>query len=77
MTYQQDKFKLNTSKHGLGIKMDDKYAGHGGTFVLDPDTGLRKLVEQTKPANNPAPDSAPEDLNDATISKKDNASSKS
>ena len=28
----------------------DEYHGQGGSFLLDPKTGKRKLIEQTKPA---------------------------
>ena len=30
--------------------MEDKYAGQGGTYLLDPKTGKRKLIRQTQPA---------------------------
>ena len=29
---------------------DDEYAGLGGSYVVDPETGLRVLVERTQPA---------------------------
>jgi hypothetical protein len=29
----------------------DKYQGQGGTYLLDPKTGKRKLIERTEPAN--------------------------
>ena len=31
-------------------KMMDAYHGHGGTYLLDPKTGSRKLIERTEPA---------------------------
>lgn len=35
----------------------DPNAGHGGSYVLDPKTGERTLVERTQdPADAPAPD---------------------
>ena len=30
--------------------MEDKYAGQGGTYLIDPKTGKRKLIRQTHPA---------------------------
>lgn len=30
--------------------MLDEYQGEGGTYSLNPKTGKRKLIEQTKPA---------------------------
>jgi hypothetical protein len=33
----------------------DQYAGQGGSYTLDPETGLRTLVERTQdPAQEPA-----------------------
>ena len=29
----------------------DEYQGQGGTYLLDPKTGKRKLIERTEPAN--------------------------
>lgn len=29
----------------------DVYQGQGGTYLLDPKTGKRKLIERTEPAN--------------------------
>ena len=40
----------------------DEYHGQGGSYLLDPKTGKRKLIEQTKPA---LPQST-EELTDAT-----------
>lgn len=35
----------------------DEYHGQGGTYLRDPKTGKRKLVERTEPGNpNPAPE---------------------
>lgn len=31
--------------------MVDAYWGQGGTYLLDPKTGKRKLIERTEPAN--------------------------
>lgn len=31
----------------------DKYQGHGGTYLLDPKTGKRKLIKRTEPATHP------------------------
>ena len=31
--------------------MVDEYHGQGGTYLLDPKTGKRKLIERTEPAN--------------------------
>ena len=30
--------------------MEDKYDGQGGTYLIDPKTGKRKLIRQTLPA---------------------------
>ena len=32
----------------------DEYHGQGGTYLLDPKTGKRKLIERTEPAITPA-----------------------
>jgi hypothetical protein len=32
----------------------DEYHGQGGTYLLDPKTGKRKLIERTEPAHTPA-----------------------
>ena len=37
--------------------MIDKYLGHGGSYIIDPKTGVRKLVDRTDEA---APAAAPE-----------------
>ena len=52
--------------------MDDETQGQGGTYLLDPKTGKRKLIEQTAPA--PTPDTPTEELTDA--SKKKDSDSK-
>ena len=46
----------------------DEYWGQGGTYLLDPNTGKRTLIEQTKPAvlNPPSTDTKIEDLSNAT-----------
>jgi hypothetical protein len=31
--------------------MIDEYWGQGGSYLLDPKTGKRKLIERTEPAN--------------------------
>ena len=38
--------------------MEDEYQGQGGTYLLDPKTGKRKLIERTEPAKplNPEPE---------------------
>jgi hypothetical protein len=33
--------------------MEDEYKGQGGSYLLDPKTGRRKLVERTQPAPHP------------------------
>ena len=41
---------------------DDEFAGLGGSYVLDPETGKRTLVERTEPAEQieqPAPEETP------------------
>ena len=45
-------------------KMMDAYHGHGGTYLLDPKTGSRKLIERTEPAQ--PSDPKPEELSDAS-----------
>ena len=35
--------------------MEDEYAGQGGSYLIDPKTGKRKLVRQTLPAEQPDP----------------------
>lgn len=42
----------------------DEYWGQGGTYLLDPDTGKRKLIERTEPAQ--PSELQPEDLSDGT-----------
>ena len=46
---------------GLINLLVDEYHGVGGSYILDPETGVRKLIEQTQPANN-----QPEDLSDGS-----------
>ena len=35
--------------------MENENKGQGGSFLLDPKTGKRKLIERTEPAPTPAP----------------------
>ena len=44
--------------------MEDKYAGQGGTYLLDPKTGKRKQIRQTQPAK-PTESLPTEDTSDA------------
>jgi len=44
--------------------MVDEYWGQGGTYLLDPKTGKRTLVERTEPANPLNPES--EELSDGS-----------
>ena len=44
--------------------MEDKYAGQGGTYLLDPKTGKSKLIRQTQPAK-PTESLPTEDTSDA------------
>ncbi len=54
--------------------MVDKYAGQGGTFLIDPETGERTLIEQTSPSDNP--ELVKEDLTNGTPSKENNSTRK-
>ena len=40
--------------------MVDEYWGQGGTYLLNPKTGIRKLLERTEPAQ--PSDNTPEEL---------------
>ena len=40
--------------------MVDEYWGQGGTYLLNPKTGIRKLIERTEPAQ--PSDNTPEEL---------------
>ena len=47
--------------------IDDEFSGQGGTYLLDPETGKRTLLERTAPAGtaaqgaaSPAPQRQPE-----------------
>ena len=40
--------------------MVDEYWGQGGTYLLNPKTGIRKLLERTEPAQ--PSDKTPEEL---------------
>jgi len=44
--------------------MEDEHWGQGGTYLLDPKTGKRKLIERTEPANPSEPQ--PEELSDGS-----------
>ena len=44
--------------------MEDEYAGQGGSYLVDPKTGKRKLVRQTLPAQQTEP-STLEETSDA------------
>ena len=44
----------------------DPYQGQGGTYLLNPKTGKRKLLKRTEPAPLPTPVTDPEDLSDGT-----------
>lgn len=44
--------------------MEDKYAGQGGSYLIDPKTGKRKLIRQTQPAK-PTESLTTEDTSDA------------
>lgn len=42
----------------------DEYHGQGGTYLLDPKTGKRKLIERTEPATPSEPQA--EELSDGS-----------
>ena len=44
--------------------MVDEYWGQGGTYLLNPKTGIRKLLERTEPAQ--PSDNTPEELSNGT-----------
>jgi hypothetical protein len=44
--------------------MVDEYWGQGGSYLLDPKTGKRKLIERTEPAQPSEPQT--EDLSDGS-----------
>lgn len=44
--------------------MVDEYWGQGGTYLADPKTGKRKLLERTEPANPSEPQA--EELSDGS-----------
>jgi hypothetical protein len=44
--------------------MIDEYWGQGGSYLLNPKTGKRTLIERTEPAQ--SPELPTEDLSDAT-----------
>ena len=39
------------SSQPSALSVVDEYAGQGGTYLLDPETGIRTLVERTLPAS--------------------------
>jgi hypothetical protein len=50
-------------------EVKDEYAGQGGSYILDPETGVRTLVDRTDmpaPAVAPAQDPAPAETAPAT-----------
>lgn len=47
--------------------MVDEYWGQGGTYLLDPKTGKRTLLERTEPAQPSEPE--PEDLSNGSNEK--------
>lgn len=49
--------------------IEDEYRGQGGSYLLDPKTGIRKLVERTEPAQ--PSDTTPEDLSNGTDRQED------
>ena len=53
--------------------MEDENLGQGGTFLLDPKTGKRKLIQQTAPA--PIPETPTEELNDGSTGKEEDSDS--
>ena len=55
--------------------MEDETQGQGGTYLIDPKTGKRKLIEQTAPA--PTSETTPEELNDGSSIQEGNINSKS
>jgi hypothetical protein len=42
--------------------MMDEYKGQGGSYLVNPKTGKRKLVERTQPAPHPTSEVAPNGL---------------
>ena len=44
----------------------DLYEGQGGSYLLNPKTGKRKLLKRTEPATTSPTVTAPEDLSDGT-----------
>jgi hypothetical protein len=51
----------------------DEYWGYGGSYLLDPKTGKRKLIERTAPAT---ANTAPEELTNAITDSQETAPSK-
>jgi hypothetical protein len=49
-----DESAENTAQLGVQpcpLNLVDEYQGQGGTYLLDPETGIRTLVERTLPAS--------------------------
>lgn len=46
--------------------MMDEHKGQGGSYLVDPKTGKRKLVERTQPAPHPTPEVASNGLSSDT-----------
>jgi hypothetical protein len=40
--------------------MNDQFAGQGGSYEIDPDTGERTLIERTQEPQAPAPETTEE-----------------
>jgi hypothetical protein len=49
-------------------KLTDEYQGQGGSYLLDPKTGIRTLIERTEPATPSAP--LPEELSNGSDTQK-------
>lgn len=46
--------------------MVDEYKGQGGSYLVNPKTGKRKLVQRTKPAPHPTFEVAPDGISSDT-----------
>ena len=46
--------------------MVDEYKGQGGSYLVDPKTGKRKLVHRTTPAPHPTSEVAPDGISPDT-----------
>ena len=47
---QHDLAPQRSLVEGAPLSVVDEFHGQGGTYLLDPATGIRTLVERTKPA---------------------------